>query len=324
MKRAWKLGAATAIVLSIGSASEKPELTETSATSAASIKKSDQFLEQEDEPRRLARLRPDLGRGQVSQPAAITDAFKFGGNTGDQVIIDVTSKNGDAWPGWSPTASRCRQRTTTRTAPLNSHIDSDPARQHRRHHHLLHHLHRVLGRQRHLHVSLALNGAWRRSSAGPESTSDGSSPKCRHRSARLRQHRRHPLPSRHRSCVDNPTTAATHQRPRRLPGICAPHHRQHASSSQPLDSARYHCVTIVLPGLAGIACHRVQYIPTRRRPLRSRPRRRRLQRYLTTGPSPASPSPQAQQQHLRLAPARLADRRRALALAGAASLHSFR
>jgi hypothetical protein len=122
MKRAWMLGAAAAIVFSYGCESQKPELAEDFGDLAGVDQKSDKFSSK-------MKIVGSLDYGQTSAAVKYHNpqlyrAFKFGGSAGDQVVVDVTSKTGDA-VAWVVTDSfKVVAKNDDSNGTLNSHIEA--------------------------------------------------------------------------------------------------------------------------------------------------------------------------------------------------------
>jgi hypothetical protein len=94
MKRYWMLGAASAILFSLGCDNQKPALTEDFSDLQGVDAKSDKFSNK-------MTIVGSLDYGQTSATVKYHNppkyrAFKFGGQKGDQVVVDVASPNGDA------------------------------------------------------------------------------------------------------------------------------------------------------------------------------------------------------------------------------------
>src|SRR5579859_7429384 len=122
MKRPWMYGAAAAILFSYGCASQKPAATDDFTDVAALDQKSDAFSKK-------MTLVGSLDYGQTSDPVAYHNppryrAFKFGGQPGDKVIIDVTSADGDAVAWLTDNSFKTLAKNDDYGDSLNSHIEA--------------------------------------------------------------------------------------------------------------------------------------------------------------------------------------------------------
>jgi hypothetical protein len=122
MKRAWMLGAACAILFSVGCQNGKPELNEDFSDLNGADEKSDQFSKKMTVVGSL-----DYGQTSASvkyhNPAKYR-AFKFGGHKGDQVTVDVTSKNGDSVAWLTDNAFKIVSKNDDFGDSFDSHIEA--------------------------------------------------------------------------------------------------------------------------------------------------------------------------------------------------------
>jgi hypothetical protein len=122
MKSAWMFGAASAILFSYGCASQKPAPGDDFSDVAGLDQKSDQFSKK-------MKLLGSLDYGQTSAAVKYSNppkyrAFKFGGQPGDQVVIDVTSKDGDATAWLVDNNFKIVAKNDDSGDSLNSHIEA--------------------------------------------------------------------------------------------------------------------------------------------------------------------------------------------------------
>jgi len=115
-------GAASAVLLSFGCSNQKPELVEDFSDLAGVDAKSDQFSKKMS-------IVGSLDYGQTSSAVKYHNppkyrAFKFGGSKGDQVVIDVTSKNGDSVAWLTDNAFKVIAKNDDFGDSFNSHIEA--------------------------------------------------------------------------------------------------------------------------------------------------------------------------------------------------------
>jgi hypothetical protein len=121
MKRYWMLGAATAILFSLGCDNQKPELGDDFSGLQGLDQKSDQFSSK-------MKLLGSLDYGQTSATVKYHNppkylAYKFGGQKGDQVVIDVASPNGDAYAWLTNNDFKILAKNDDSGDSLDSHIE---------------------------------------------------------------------------------------------------------------------------------------------------------------------------------------------------------
>jgi hypothetical protein len=117
MKRAWMFGAAAAILLSFGCESQKPEFVE---DFSGIDQKSDKFS-------KAMKLLGSLDYGQTAtadyrNPPKYR-AYKFGGQKGDQVTVDVSSQDGDSIAWVVDNNFKVIKRNDDYQGSLDSHIE---------------------------------------------------------------------------------------------------------------------------------------------------------------------------------------------------------
>jgi hypothetical protein len=122
MRSAWMMGAAAAVMLSMGCEAQKPELSEDFSGLGAADGKSDSISINSSKLKLLGSL--DYGQSATATYDGTYKylAYKFGGQPGDVVTIDVTSKKGDAYAWLTDNSGKILGYNDDYKNTLNSHI----------------------------------------------------------------------------------------------------------------------------------------------------------------------------------------------------------